>query len=95
MNINDLTIGQVKELSSLFGNNNNVKISGLLNSAIGNYVIIRSRNEGINAGILIEADDTGCRLKNARRIYKPISKDRSLSWYEGAQIVTGKHSTRS
>ncbi len=57
--------------------------SNLYESVIGKYVIIRSRNEGLNAGYLEQADSTGCVLSNAQRIYRPISKDKSLSWYEG------------
>lgn len=50
---------------------------------IGKAVIVRSRNEGINAGIVELADDTGVVLKNARRLYYHRPKDASLSWYEG------------
>jgi hypothetical protein len=50
---------------------------------IGKYVIVRSRNEGINVGEVELADDTGIVLKNARRLYYHRPKDKSLSWYEG------------
>jgi hypothetical protein len=50
---------------------------------IGKKVIVRSRNEGINAGIVVVADDTGVELKDCRRIYYHRPKDTSLSWYEG------------
>jgi len=48
---------------------------------IGKYVIVRSYSEGLNAGIVVEADSTGIVLKNARRLWwhKPIKG----SWYEG------------
>ena len=70
MGINELTIGEFKELKSLFSQNESEpKNSGILNSAIGEYVIVRSRNEGINAGFLEAADDTGCVLTQARRIW--------------------------
>jgi len=55
----------------------------LYDSVIGKYVIVRSRNEGLNAGFLKKADHTGCVLSQAQRLYRPISKDKSLSWYEG------------
>lgn len=53
---------------------------------IGKYVIVRSRNEGINAGKVIELDDTGIILEDARRLYyhKPAAKE--LSWYEGVAL---------
>ena len=53
---------------------------------IGKPVIVRSRNEGINVGIVELADDTGVVLKNARRLYYHRPKDKSLSWYEGVAM---------
>ena len=81
MNIEDMTIKQFRELSELFSQNNNQ--SNITKSAIGKYVIIRSRNEGVNCGKLIEADQSGCILEDARRLYYHKPKDNSLSWYEG------------
>lgn len=50
---------------------------------IGKYAIIRSRNEGINAGTIIAADHTGVIIENARRIWYHRPADKSESWYEG------------
>ena len=80
MNVNDLTIGQAKELASLFGQKTE---SSMLKSMVGKYVIVRSRNEGINAGYVKELDDTGVILTSARRIWYHKPKDKSQSWYEG------------
>ena len=84
MNLDDLTIGEAKKLACMFG-------GGLTNSTIysgyvGKYVICRSRNEGINAGKVMELDETGVILEDARRLYyhKPASK--GLSWYEGVAL---------
>ena len=49
----------------------------------GKYVIVRSRNEGINAGYVKDADETGIILKKARRIWYHKPADTSESWYEG------------
>lgn len=54
-----------------------------MNYPIGQYVLIRSRNEGINAGFLKEADDTGCVLTDARRLWRHYPQDPDQSWYEG------------
>ena len=89
MNIDELTLGQIKELNNLIGGDN-VKTS-ILSGAIGKYVIVRSRNEGINAGTLLKADETGCVLKDARRIWYHKPKDSSVAWYEGV-AKTGLHS---
>lgn len=50
---------------------------------IGKNVIVRSRNEGINVGTVVVADDTGVELKNCRRLWYHKPKDVNLSWYEG------------
>ena len=54
---------------------------------IGKKVIVRSRNEGINAGIVVLADDTGVELSGCRRIWYHRPKDLKLSWYEGVAVT--------
>jgi len=90
MKVNDLTIGQAKELASLFSKKvleeteeENNDTNSILKNAIGKYCIVRTRNEGINAGKVIEADSTGVVIEDARRIYYHKPKDSSVSWYEG------------
>ena len=56
---------------------------GVAASMVGKYAIIRSRNEGINAGEIVAADATGVILKNARRIWYHRPAVKSESWYEG------------
>ena len=82
MDIDSLTLGQIKEIKALLGGSEGVKPS-ILQSAIGKYVIVRIRNEGINAGYLKAADETGCVLSNARRIWYHKPKNNKTSWYEG------------
>ena len=83
MDINELTIGQAKELANLFQGSQQATPSNLLQRYVGKYVICRSRNEGINAGFVEALDETGVILKEARRLHyhKPINKN--MSWYEG------------
>ena len=57
---------------------------------IGKNVIVRSRNEGINAGKVLLADETGIVLENARRIWYHKPKDSRVAWYEGVAI-SGLH----
>lgn len=56
---------------------------GVAGSMIGKYVIVRSSNEGINAGTVKLADETGVVLTNARRIWYHRPSDKNESWYEG------------
>ena len=51
--------------------------------AIGKFVIVRSRNEGINAGTVVLADTSGIELKDCRRLFYHKPKDTKVSWYEG------------
>jgi len=85
MNLDELTIGQARELSNLFAQPSNQR-STLYDRYVGKYVICRTRNEGINAGKVIAADNTGVILEDARRLYyhKPINKE--ISWYEGVAL---------
>jgi len=91
MNLDELTLGQIKELNSIFNKNVESKTSTLLDSVIGKYCIVRTRNEGINFGKVIDCDDTGVILDEARRIYYHKPKDKNVSWYEGV-AETGLHS---
>jgi hypothetical protein len=85
MNIDNLTFGQLKEISTMFSNNGNCNAakSNLLNDAIGKYVIVRSYNDGVNAGYLEKADDTGCILTQCRRLWRHKPKNTNLLWFEG------------
>lgn len=95
MDIQNLTIieakkklEEYKELQKIFNIEPDKNIQepikkNLFDKYIGKYVICRSRNEGVNAGVVVELDETGVILKDARRLYyhKPINKN--VSWYEG------------
>jgi len=59
----------------------------IANRAIGKKVIVRSRNEGINAGEVVLADETGIELKNCRRLWYHKPLDTSVSWYEGVAMT--------
>lgn len=86
--INELTIGQAKELNNLFGSNTptgGTKMC-LYSRYVGKYVICRTRNEGVNAGKVLALDETGVILEDARRLYYHKPANTKLSWYEGVAI---------
>lgn len=58
-------------------------IKNCIEKLIGEYVIVRTLNEGVNAGYLVAADDTGCVVREARRLHYHGPKDKRLAWYEG------------
>ena len=86
MNIDEMTIGQAREISGLFSGavqSQSRTTDELCSDDIGRYVIVRSRNEGINAGTLIHARDRCVILSDARRIWWHKPADLKQSWYEG------------
>ncbi len=52
----------------------------------GRFVIVRSSNEGVNSGYVVEMDETGIIISNARRLWAHAPKDKSMGWYEGVSI---------
>ena len=85
MKIDDMTIGDLKQINSLI-NNNAINKKNIFNEYIGKYVICRTRNEGINVGFVKNLDETGVILTQCRRLWYYLPKDNS-KWYEGvAQI---------
>ena len=73
MDINDLTLGQLKELNALF-NKQSVQMPterlGSINCMIGKQVIIRTYSAGVWFGMLVEKSGNEVILKDARRMYQ-------------------------
>lgn len=72
MNINDLTIGQAKELAGLFGIKEPVKEK---HQFIGKYVIARCYAAGVHSGEVVSVDGENVILKNSRRLWSWKAKD--------------------
>ena len=76
----------IKVLEMLVDSDKPAPVQGDLYSRyIGKYVIVRSRSEGINSGYVVEADETGVVLKDARRLWHHKPKN-GASWYEGVAL---------
>ena len=72
INIDDLTLGQIRELAGLLGNKPctiESKVDGL-NKMIGEKVIIRTYSAGVWFGLLEQKDGKEVILTNARRMYQ-------------------------
>ena len=74
MNINNLTIGEAKELVSLFGLKTQPSTVGLC-SMIGKKVIIRTYSAGVWFGALSQKDGEEVILTNGRRMYQWWAKE--------------------
>ena len=82
MNIDNLTIGELKQLQSLLGGNNSESLG--LNSLVGNKVIIRTYSAGVHFGELVEKAKNEVILKNARRLWKWKTNNNGISLSEVA-----------
>lgn len=71
MNINDLTIGQARELASLFGETPlfGEKKKGDQHPFVGKYVIARCYAAGVHAGTVDSVDGDSVILSNSRRLW--------------------------
>ena len=73
MNINDMTIGQAKELSALFGNQQTG--GDVAAHMIGNKVIIRTYSAGVWFGTLSAKSGSEVIIENARRLWAWWAKE--------------------
>jgi len=88
MNLDDLTIGEAKELKKIFGNGSPVFFD---NGLIGKYVIVRASQAGVHAGVLEKHFGREAVLIKARRLWywKPAEGKAFLS---GVATVGVDHS---
>ena len=77
MNIDNLTLGQIKSIQALLGNSNllNVKPQDGLNSMIGKKVIVSTYAAGVWFGTLEQKSGKEVILKDARRMWKWGAKE--------------------
>ena len=81
MNIDELTIGEAKELACLFGKTEKATAGTSCFPLIGKKCIFRSYASGVHYGELAEKDGKEVIIKNARRLWywKTTNKGISLS----------------
>lgn len=70
MNLDDLTIGQAKQLAALFGQVTQPLQVGLFHELLGQRVIIRTYSAGCWFGVLEQKAGNEVILRNARRMYR-------------------------
>lgn len=86
MNIEDLTIKQVRELKSLISNESNASAHPM----IGRRCLIRTYSAGVHIGDVISIDGVECHLKNALRLWKWEGGGLSLSAVANNGIKGGR-----
>ena len=91
MNIDDLTIGEAKQLACLF--NKQEKVNGnCCHPFIGKKVIIRTYSAGVHFGELVDKDGKEVILKNARRLWYRKTSNKGISLSEVANSGLAKDS---
>ena len=68
MNIDNLTIGEAKQLAQMFGGS--AATTETLNSMVGEKVIIRTYSAGVHFGTLVEKAGNEVILKDSRRLWR-------------------------
>ena len=67
MNIDEITIGQARELAALFGGAQSV--APKQHPFVGKYVIARCYAAGVHAGTVVSVDGENVILSNSRRLW--------------------------
>ena len=77
MNIDDMTLGQLKAIAAQFGGG----AAPMDNGMVGKYVIVRCRDAGVHAGRLVSHNGRECVLEDSRRLWywKPANGAAFLS----------------
>ena len=87
MNINDMTIGEAREIAALFGNNTApapvaASAPRWTHPLLGKRVLVRTYSAGVHIGTLVEVNPDNameCHLKDALRLWKWEGGGLSLS----------------
>ena len=71
MDINELTIGQAKELACLFGgvSNSETTKSSPLDKVVGKICVVRTYSAGVHIGKVISVNGTECELEDSQRLW--------------------------
>jgi hypothetical protein len=88
MNIDDLTLGQIKQLQNVWANT--PQPDQLKSELLGKYVVVRCRDAGVHAGVLKSYNGRECFLTESRRLWywKPANNSSFLS----GVAIDGLHS---
>ena len=83
----NLTLGEIKELMAIFGNNNHITTQ---NPMVGRRCLVRTYSAGIHIGDVAKAEGCEVQLKNALRLWKWEGGGLSLSAVANNGIKNGR-----
>lgn len=87
MNIDELTVGQIKEITKYFSYQDK---SEKTHPFIGKYVLCRCYSSGVHTGILSEIDGDKVILKESRRLWSWKGNGVALSSVANGELKEGK-----
>ena len=99
INIDDLTLKQIKQLQSLFINENPKSTSiagyslGLSSPMIGKFCIARCYSAGVHAGYVVNVDKDTVILRDSRRLWSWKGTGVALSGVANGKLIDGKVDT--
>jgi hypothetical protein len=90
MNINDLTLGQIKEIQSLGFSALPSTIAIQEHPMLGKRCLIRTYSAGVHIGDVVYANEMEVKLENALRLWKWSDGGLSLSSVANSGIKSGR-----
>ena len=93
-NIDDLTIGQARELAAMFGGMAGAAPAAAPHPFVGRYVICRCTGAGVHAGTLVSVNGDTAILRDSRRLWQWQARDGvALSGVAQTGLAGGKIDT--
>ena len=74
ININEMTLGQLKEIAAMFNSQTQAQAQSQ-HVFVGKYVIARCYSAGVHAGEVVSVDGESVILKNSRRLWSWKAND--------------------
>jgi hypothetical protein len=90
MNIDDLTLGQIKEIRALLGDQADAGAPAAPHPMLGRRCIVRTYSAGVHVGDVVYANGMECKLENALRLWMWKGGGLSLSAVANNGIKGGR-----
>lgn len=90
INLDDLTLGQVKEIQKILGNACSKQSEANSHPMLGKRCLIRTYSAGVHIGDVVYADGMDVKLENALRLWKWEDGGLSLSAVANNGIKKGR-----
>lgn len=75
MNIDNLTFGELKQITALFAGHGTIKPIKPVNPVVGEYCIARCYSAGVHAGVVESVDGENVVLRDSRRLWSWKAND--------------------